>query len=100
MDITAIWKPEYSVGHKDIDAQHKYLFENEEKYLQYHPKFDDHRKIHANFINQTQTFMDQFQKDTLDTHTVVDYLHNWLIKHIVETDIRYFKDLKELEDKL
>lgn len=43
MDIIATWKPEYSVGHEDIDAQHKYLFE------------------HAHFINQTQIFMNQFQ---------------------------------------
>jgi len=133
MDITAIWKPEYSVGHKEIDDQHKYLFElwilldsikdqkdnrrslmqallslfdyievhfeNEEKYLQDHPKFDEHRKIHADFINQTKTFMDQFQKDTLDTHTVVDYLLNWLIGHIVNMDIRYFKDLEKLKNE-
>jgi hemerythrin len=127
MDITAIWKPEYSVGHEEIDAQHKYLFElwillnsikdqqdnrrslmqgllslfdyvqihfeTEEKYLKNHPKFAEHRKIHAEFITKTQDFMDQFQKETLDTHTVVDYLRNWLIEHIVETDIKYFREL-------
>lgn len=128
MDITAIWKPEYSVGHEEIDAQHKYLFElwillnsikdqkdnrrslmqallslfdyvqihfeTEEKYLRKHPEFDKHRKIHAEFITQTQTFMDQFQKETLDTQTVVDYLKNWLINHIVKTDVKYFREVE------
>jgi len=127
MDITAIWKPEYSVGHQEIDAQHKYLFElwlmldsvkdqqdnkrsleqallslfdyvevhfaNEEKYLQVHPDFDRHRQIHADFIAQSQTFMEQFRQDTLDIHTVVDFLRSWLIEHIVETDIRYFREI-------
>ncbi|HEB68004.1 MAG TPA: bacteriohemerythrin [Desulfobulbus sp.] len=129
MDITAIWKPEYSVGHQEIDAQHKYLFElwlmldsikdqednhlsleqallslfdyvevhfaNEEQYLQPHPEFKQHQQIHADFIAQCTTFMEQFGRDALDTHTVVDYLRNWLIEHIVETDIRYFRELKE-----
>jgi hemerythrin-like metal-binding protein len=133
MDITAIWKPEYSVGHKEIDDQHKYLFElwilldsiknqkdnrrslaqallslfdyvgvhfeNEEKYLKDHPQFDAHKKVHADFITQTQSFMDQFQKENLDTQSVVDYLRNWLIDHIVAMDIRYFNDLEKLNDK-
>jgi len=127
MDITAIWKPEYSVGHRKIDAQHKYLFElwimldsikdqpnnrlsleqallslvdyveihfaDEEKYLQAHPEFDRHRRIHAAFLAQCTTFTEQFQKESLDTHTVVDFLRSWLIEHIVETDIRYFKEI-------
>ncbi|MCF6188407.1 MAG: bacteriohemerythrin [Desulfobulbaceae bacterium] len=127
MDITAIWRPEYSVGHQEIDAQHKYLFElwimlnsikdqqdnhlsleqallslvdyveihfaDEEKYLQAHPEFDRHRQIHAVFLAQCKTFTEQFQKGSLDTHTVVDFLRSWLIEHIVETDIRYFKEI-------
>ena len=131
MDITTIWKPEYSVGHDDIDAQHKYLFElwillnsikdqkenrkslmqallslfdyvkihftREEEYLRKHPEYEDHRKVHAEFINRTQEFVDQFQKDSLDTEVVVDYLKDWLINHIVETDIRYFRELEEMK---
>jgi len=127
MDITAIWKAEYSVGHQEIDRQHKYLFElwllidsikdqpenersleqallslfdyidlhfnAEEKILRRHPKFAQHRRIHVDFINQTKVFMEQFREKSLDTHSVVDYLRSWLIEHIVNTDIRYFKEL-------
>ena len=129
MDITTIWKPEYSVGHPEIDRQHKYLFElwimldsmknqrenrlsleqallslfdyveihfnNEEEYLATHPEIKQHQTIHADFIAQTKTFMEDFHNETLDLHTVVDFLHDWLIEHIVETDVRYFKELAQ-----
>ncbi len=130
MDIATIWKPEYSVGHPEIDRQHKYLFElwimldsmknqpdnrlsleqallslfdyveihfsNEEEYLATHPKIEQHKTIHADFIAQANTFMEDFHKQTLDLHTVVDFLLDWLIHHIMETDIRYFNDLKKI----
>ena len=129
MDITALWKPEYSVGHQDMDEQHKYLFElwilldsvkvqpessrsleqallslfgyaeihfaQEEAYLRTHPEIENHRKIHRDFIDQAKSFMTQFENNALAAHTVVDYLRNWLIDHIVGTDIRYFKELEK-----
>ena len=128
MDISAIWKPEYSVGHPDIDRQHKYLFElwimldsmknqpdnrrsleqallslfdyvevhfsNEEEYLQAHPEIEQHKKIHAAFIARTNTFMEEFRNRTLDIQTVIDFLLEWLINHIVETDRRYFAEIQ------
>jgi hemerythrin len=127
MDITAIWKSEYSVGHPEIDHQHRYLFElwtmldsiknqqdnrlsleqallslfdyveihfeNEEKHLAAHPEIETHQKIHADFIKQAKTFMEEFHNESLDIHTVIDFLLDWLIHHIVETDIRYFKEI-------
>lgn len=129
MDITELWKPEYSVGHKEIDEQHRYLFElwilldsvkdqenntrsleqallslfdyvelhfgKEEKYLQDHPEIEQHRKVHADFIAQCETFMRQFRQSTLDTRAVVDYLSTWLIEHIVQMDRRYFRELEK-----
>ena len=127
MDITALWKPEYSVGHEEIDRQHKYLFElwiildsvkdqpgnsqsleqgllalfdyvelhfgQEEEILQNHPEIEQHRQIHAAFINQCRSFRDQFKAGTLDMHTVVDYLRTWLIEHIIDIDTRYFNEI-------
>ncbi len=128
MDIDAIWKPEYSVGHPEIDHQHKYLFElwimldslknqqdnrrsleqallslfdyvevhfsNEEKYLAAHPEIEQHKQIHADFIAQSNTFMEEFRNQTLDLQTVVDFLFHWLIEHIVKTDRRYFAEIQ------
>jgi hemerythrin len=37
--------------------------------------------------------MDEFQQNTLDIHEVTDFLRHWLAEHIVETDIRYFKEI-------
>ncbi len=68
-------------------------FGDEEKILAGHPDIDSHKTIHAEFIDQTQLFMKEFQKDELDIHEVIDFLRHWLIEHIVETDIRYFKDI-------
>ncbi len=130
MDITTIWKPEYSVGHPEIDRQHQYLFElwvmldsmknqsdnrlsleqallslfdyveihfgNEEEILASHPTIREHKKIHAEFVGQTKQFMDDFHKNNLDLHTVVDFLLDWLIHHILETDSRYFKELQNV----
>jgi hemerythrin len=39
--------------------------------------------------------MEEFHKENLDIHTVVDFLFDWLIHHIVETDVRYFKELEQ-----
>jgi len=35
----------------------------------------------------------KFQNNSLDIHEVIDFLRNWLIDHIVKTDIRYFKEM-------
>ena len=130
MDISTIWRPEYSVGNQEIDDQHKYLFElwlmldsirnqaenrlsleqgllslfdyveihfqREEKLLAGHPEINAHRKIHAQFVDKCREFMESFKQGDLETGTVVDFLKDWLINHIVKTDIRYFNELHGL----
>ncbi len=68
-------------------------FGDEEQILAAHPDIETHKAIHADFIQQSKSFMDEFQQDTLDIHEVTDFLRHWLIEHIVETDIRYFKEI-------
>jgi len=68
-------------------------FADEETILAGHPEIGSHQAIHAEFLAQAQAFMKEFEKDELDIHAVTEFLRHWLIEHIVETDIRYFRDL-------
>ena len=71
-------------------------FRDEEQYLQAHPEFAAHRKIHKDFVKQTRVFLEEFHLDELNLNKVVDYLCGWLLHHIVETDGRYFRELREM----
>ena len=68
-------------------------FADEEKILAEHPDIDSHKTIHAEFLDQTQLFMKEFQKNELDIHEVINFLRHWLTEHIVETDVRYFREI-------
>ncbi len=130
MDGKTIWKPEYSVGVAEIDAQHRYLFElwqmldsikeeqgnlrsrrqalvslldyidlhftTEEACYREHPRYEEHRRIHRAFVDRVHEFERDMEEDHLDMPAMVDFLRDWLIDHIVNTDIRYFNDMKEI----
>jgi hemerythrin-like metal-binding protein len=68
-------------------------FADEEKILAGHPDIASHKQLHAEFLRQSKSFMLKFQNNSLDIHEVIDFLRNWLIDHIVKTDIRYFKEM-------
>lgn len=129
-EAETIWKPEYSVGVDEIDAQHRYLFElwqmlvsirdqegnrrsrrqailslldyidlhftTEEAYYREHPRFADHQRIHREFVARVQGFEQDLENDRLDMHAMVDFLRDWLIDHIVHTDIRFFNDMRQI----
>ncbi len=129
-DTETIWKPEYSVGVAEIDAQHRYLFElwhlldsikgqkqnrnscrqamlslldyidlhftTEEPYYREHPRFTDHQQVHREFVRRVREFEQDLENDRLDIQAMTDFLRTWLIDHIVNTDIRYFKDMEKI----
>ncbi len=129
-NIDTVWKPEYSVGVEEIDAQHRYLFElwlmldsirdqeenrrsrrqvilslldyvdlhfsTEEGYYRDHPRYAEHRALHRAFVDRIRAFEQEMEEDRLNLQAMADFLRDWLIDHIVNTDIRYFNDMKEI----
>lgn len=129
-DIDTVWKPEYSVGVEEIDAQHRYLFElwlmldsikdeeenlrsrqqlmlslrdyidlhfsTEEACYREHPRYADHRQLHRAFVDRIDAFAREMEDGRLDLHAMADFLHDWLIDHIVHTDIRFFNEMREV----
>ncbi len=71
-------------------------FSTEESYYREHPQFTDHQRIHRAFVDKVRQFEQDLEHDRLDMGAMVDFLHDWLIDHIVNTDIRYFNDLKTI----
>jgi hemerythrin len=124
------WQTAYMVGVKEVDQQHKQLFEMinslqdayesnqqkadiqkilekmgdylsthftcEEQYLKDHPRFEEHRKEHWKFVNQTMKFTHEYDSnDAVFEYSVIDFLKRWLLNHVLNTDIVFFRDLKK-----
>lgn len=73
-------------------------FETEEPYYQAHPDFEKHRHEHDIFNNKTATFRDTLKESATQDidQNVLNFLLAWLQKHILETDIKFFNDMKKM----
>lgn len=73
-------------------------FKDEEAIMAEHgyPELEGHRSAHQNFITKVADFNRGFNldQDAL-TEEMLDFLKNWLIKHIRETDKKYGPFLNE-----
>ncbi|MGE5604767.1 MAG: bacteriohemerythrin [Bacteroidota bacterium] len=67
-------------------------FKDEEVLMAEHvyPELEEHRSAHQYFITKVADFNRGFNldQDTL-TEEMLNFLKNWLLKHIMETDKRY-----------
>jgi hemerythrin-like metal-binding protein len=121
-----VWSDDYSVGIKEIDEQHKRLFDiinelhnamKEAKaksvlgkvikdlidYTEFHfsseeillknckyPDFNQHKLIHDQFTVKVKEFEQKYLNGTvLLSQEIVQFLKDWLIKHIKESDKQY-----------
>ena len=67
-------------------------FRTEEKYFDQfgYPETDTHKKEHAAFVEKVADFRAKFEsKQRLLTIEVMDFLSDWLKKHIMGTDKKY-----------
>lgn len=73
-------------------------FETEEPYYQKHPDFKKHQHEHDIFKNKTVTFRDSLKESAAQDvdQNVLNFLLAWLQKHILETDIKFFNDMKKM----
>ena len=73
-------------------------FNTEEKYFDRfgYPEADSHKKEHIAFVQKVSEFNDGFEKGKLAlTIEVVNFLVDWLQKHIKGTDMRYSQFFNE-----
>jgi methyl-accepting chemotaxis protein/hemerythrin len=60
-----------------------------------YPEETAHRQLHRDLVNKALGLQEKFNAgEMLLTHEVVDFLNDWLIKHIKGTDKRYGAHLK------
>ena len=67
-------------------------FKTEEKYFDQfgYPETDSHKKEHAAFVQKISEFKDGFEKGQLSlTIDVMNFLMDWLLKHIKGADMQY-----------
>ncbi|MBF0449448.1 MAG: hemerythrin family protein [Candidatus Magnetomorum sp.] len=70
-------------------------FTCEEGYLKGHPRFEAHRKEHWKFVEKTMTFTRDFDaSDAIFEYDILDFLKRWLVNHVLNTDIVFFRELK------
>lgn len=70
--------------------------EEEDAMTEYdYPELDSHRAEHEKFITQVDKFSKEYAKNPLFmTPQVLDFLKDWLVGHIMNTDALYTKHLK------
>jgi hemerythrin len=77
-----------------------YHFREEEDYMfnVSYPRFEQHKVLHENLKEQVINFKKEFQEGGDDPERFLDFLYDWLTKHIMEQDkkIGKFMDLAVL----
>lgn len=119
MAIRFMWSDAYSVGDEKLDNQHRHLFELGNsiqiadksearkyimelyKYIRVHfdreenhmknlgyPWLDEHREKHENLITELNQLSEGFDRENFNT--IATFLHEWLIRHVLVDDKKYF----------
>lgn len=125
--MSVVWNEKYSVKVRDLDEQHKRIFEiinkldsymrqgkgkeilgsvlkemvdytkvhfaSEERILRDsgYSEYEQHKAIHENITEKVNTIYQQYQagKGAHLSIETMNYLNNWLAKHILGTDQKY-----------
>lgn len=80
------------------DYTKKHFFEEEKMMVKYAFKeFNEHKEEHKKFIDQLAKLKSDFKKEkvTISIETL-NFLKNWLLNHILVTDMRYVPHIKEM----
>ena len=76
----------------------KFHFETEEKYFRefnYEEK-DEHTRIHNDFGEKLNKMKEKYSEYTIEfAFELVDFLEDWLIKHLMTADQKYISCFKE-----
>ena len=77
-----------------------YHFKTEESYFEKfnYSDYSTHIEEHLFFINQVLNFRDDFKKESITiTYDIMNFLRDWLIKHIQGSDKKYMNEFKSKE---
>jgi len=69
-----------------------YHFKNEEKLFEkyQYPEKEEHKKIHGEFIKKAYSFLASHKNgDVLFTYDLMNFLRDWLVSHIQDSDREY-----------
>jgi hemerythrin len=83
---------------KQLEEYTIYHFSTEEKYffLYDYENRQEHISAHENFKQKVGTFREEFEKNnSVLTFTIINFLKDWLNKHILVEDKKYCKCFKE-----
>jgi len=87
----------------DLAEYTKSHFADEEAYMASisYPDLRQHQEIHKRLLNQVTEFEGQIERSDFEPTTLISFLNDWLIKHILAVDMRYadFSRSSELEGR-
>ncbi|MBU0482144.1 MAG: bacteriohemerythrin [Proteobacteria bacterium] len=85
------------IGHVLVDmaGYAEEHFKSEQLYLEKHADFKDHFMAHWDFTKKCMELVFAFRKDKKVSADTLNYLIQWLKKHILEVDRQFFKELGE-----
>jgi len=70
-------------------------FKSEQLYLERHPQYQEHFLEHWEFTKKCMGLVMAFRKDSSVSMETIDFLKDWLEHHLMEQDVRFFRELAE-----
>lgn len=78
----------------DLVSYTDYHFKTEEPFFRIHPQQKKHVSIHRGFIEKAGQMVSVFHEGAENAgEETIKYLKNWILNHVLETDINFFRDL-------
>jgi len=81
---------------KELQDYTIYHFNTEEELFRIHnySKIKEHTKEHQYFVSKIDDFTKQYNKnDSLLTYNMLEFLKDWVIEHILNSDKKYIKEI-------
>lgn len=72
-------------------------FSHEEDYMESvgYPDLDAHRQIHATLLERVREFGRQIEDGEVDGGELMEFLNDWLMRHILSVDMKYSRHVKK-----
>jgi methyl-accepting chemotaxis protein len=86
---------------QDLATYTQKHFFDEEGYMESigYPELEAHRTIHNKLLAQVGEFGEQLKKGHVQGDELISFLNDWLLRHILGTDMKYAKHSKHTSDR-